>query len=278
MDVNTTLYAIWASTSYNVTYNLNGGTGTLPNSQLRLAGESVVLPTSTLTKTRSVGIGGWNTEADGTGTFYALGATVVFAANIVLYANYKYSITYNLNGGTGTPPVELRAGDVITLSVEQMNVSRAGYILLGWSTTPEGTVLTRYTVPSEPVHLYAIWGYNADPDHNGLINISYIDELENIKNNLDGSAYSSDNSKLSTIGCPTTADPIWVHRGDYSVRTTPPTPGTQYIKRISCYGYELSNDLNFTLAKSYRSGIVNSKYISCASQPSCVGWEPIGRL
>ncbi len=49
---------------------------------------------------------GWNTNAGGTGTAYANGATYSFAADITLYAQWTAlpmrTVTFNANGGTGT--------------------------------------------------------------------------------------------------------------------------------------------------------------------------------
>lgn len=82
---NVTLYATWAENKFTVTYNSNGGTGTIA-SVTKLYNETITLPSSGFTKSGCKLIG-WNTKADGTGTKYALGRTnYAVTANVTLYA------------------------------------------------------------------------------------------------------------------------------------------------------------------------------------------------
>ena len=89
---NTTLYAKWTPT-YTVTYNGNGNTGgTAPSdaSSPYTAGSNVTVlgNTGSLVKTGYT-FDGWNTADDGSGTNYAVGATISsIAANTTLYAKW----------------------------------------------------------------------------------------------------------------------------------------------------------------------------------------------
>ena len=63
------LYAVWADGfHYNVRFNANGGTGTMSN-QEHIYATSQNLSTNTFTRDGYI-FCGWNTEADGSGTFY----------------------------------------------------------------------------------------------------------------------------------------------------------------------------------------------------------------
>ena len=95
------LYAKWSPT-YTVTYNGNGNTGGIvPQDSTRyFANNTVTLlgNTGTLTKSGYV-FGGWNTEANGTGTNQVAASTFTMGTtNIVLYAIWR---DYYVVGDTG---------------------------------------------------------------------------------------------------------------------------------------------------------------------------------
>lgn len=81
--------SIPALTSHKVSYNSNGGGGTI-NQQTKYYGTNIVLSDgSNFTRTNHT-LTGWNTAADGSGTAYALGATytVNSTTDITLYAQW----------------------------------------------------------------------------------------------------------------------------------------------------------------------------------------------
>ena len=93
-----------------------------------------------------------------------------------------------------------------------------------------------------------------DSDGDGLIDISSIEQLNNIRYNLLGTSYkTSTTSTEITTGCPTIA-----------ITRIGGTLGT------GCYGYELTKSLDFNLSSSYSSGSINTAYTSGN------GWSPIG--
>jgi uncharacterized repeat protein (TIGR02543 family) len=83
--------ALSSGTTYSVTYDGNGGTGTAPTDTNTYAtGASVTLANSgSLVKTGFV-FTGWNTLASGLGTHYNPAATFTMgSANVILYADWK---------------------------------------------------------------------------------------------------------------------------------------------------------------------------------------------
>ena len=82
-----------------------------------------------------------------------------------------------------------------------------------------------------------------DQDDDGLIEISTLEELNAIRNNLAGTSYKTDEEEI-TAGCPVDG----------------------------CKGYELEKDLDFQDAASYRDGNVNEEW----TMPGREGWQPIG--
>lgn len=73
---------------HTLTYEANGGTGTIAPQ----TGVSVTAASTGITRV-GYNLAGWNTAADGSGTAYALGATVVMTADMTLYAVWVRSIT-----------------------------------------------------------------------------------------------------------------------------------------------------------------------------------------
>lgn len=85
-----TTVTIPAKTSYTITYNANGGTGAPPN-QTKWYGDALTLSTTVPTRT-DYNFKGWNTAADGTGT-YSYNAGCSYPAdrngNVTLYAQWE---------------------------------------------------------------------------------------------------------------------------------------------------------------------------------------------
>ncbi len=94
----------WLKLAYTVSFNSNGGTGTMSN-QIIQYNTDTNLHTNTFTRTNYT-FAGWNTRADGTGTAYLDGASVnaLASANetITLYAQWaviSYTVTLDSNEG-----------------------------------------------------------------------------------------------------------------------------------------------------------------------------------
>ena len=163
-----TLHAQWTGISYAITYNSNGsdggsapanGTFTTGSTAYSIAGFSGVLTKSGYTLT------GWNTAANGSGIDYGPGltnTTYSLSANLTLFAKWSYtnfSVTYALNGGTGTLPTSgtQTIGETFTVAAAT-GLSKPGFSFGGWS---DGTNTYRagsvYTVGSANVTLTARW-------------------------------------------------------------------------------------------------------------------------
>jgi uncharacterized repeat protein (TIGR02543 family) len=84
-STDVTLYAQWtALPNHTVTFNSNGGTGTMNN---QVANVPTALSTNTFTR-KGYLFNGWNTAANGSGTSYTNGATYNFSADVTLYAQW----------------------------------------------------------------------------------------------------------------------------------------------------------------------------------------------
>ncbi len=92
-DFNVTVEFEATTEKYTVTYDENGGTGTVPESAQYAASATVIVAEKgSLTKEHFL-FDGWNTEANGSGTAYGENDTFNIAADITLYAQWTPVIT-----------------------------------------------------------------------------------------------------------------------------------------------------------------------------------------
>lgn len=88
-----TLYAVWKANTYTITYNANGGSGTLP-SGTKTYNVAYTIPTNKPTRTNYTFLG-WSESASATSATYSAGGTIPASKNadIVLYAVWKLAYT-----------------------------------------------------------------------------------------------------------------------------------------------------------------------------------------
>ena len=178
---NTIITAQWTPNNYTVKYHANGGTGTMADQEFEY-GVTEALNTSTFTAPSGKVFNGWNTKADGSGTYYPAGysASKITAednAEVTLYAQWKYpssgsssskptyTVTFNANGGVGEMYAQkFTSGKEKALTLNFF--TKEGYTFAGWATSADGAVV--YTdgetiKVTKSMTLYAVW--NADtPD------------------------------------------------------------------------------------------------------------------
>jgi uncharacterized repeat protein (TIGR02543 family) len=76
------------ATTYTVTFDANGGSGTVPSAQTVGEGSTMYLPNGDgLTKTGYI-FGGWNANSSGTGSNYSAGESYTVTGNVTLYAKW----------------------------------------------------------------------------------------------------------------------------------------------------------------------------------------------
>ena len=123
-----TLYAVCKANSYTVSYNSNGGSGTMTNDTATY-NSNFITKKNTFTKTGYT-FNGWNEKADGTGTVWGLTTSGVYESgkswkwtytkNITLYAqwipntNTKYVVKHYKQKLDGTYPSEADDTDNLT--------------------------------------------------------------------------------------------------------------------------------------------------------------------
>ncbi len=159
---NYTLYAKWTPITYTMTYNANGGAGTMA-STVCTYDTVCTLRTNTFTKTGTSFIG-WANSTTGA-VVYANGDTInnlttTNGASFTLYAKWQnntYGITYSLGGGThsGNPTFYTYGTGTASFA----NASRTGYIFGGWYSDSALTVRVTSisTTATGDITLYAKW-------------------------------------------------------------------------------------------------------------------------
>lgn len=101
---------------------------------------------------------GWNTKADGTGTAYHAGATIVYPAEgktLTLYAQWKVSshtVTFDSNGGSA---IASQAVDANAKAKKPADPTRPGWVFDGWYL--DGTKYDFNTPVAQDITLKAGW-------------------------------------------------------------------------------------------------------------------------
>ncbi|MBR4720212.1 MAG: leucine-rich repeat protein [Clostridia bacterium] len=139
LNTNTTLYAVWKRT-YNIYYSANGGSGA-PETQIKMQDEPLLITSDTPVR-EGYSFLGWGTSSGTSVISYNGGDSYTNNADITLYAIWKhidrYTVTFNANGGTGTPSSQIKEENVpLTLSsYKPLKIYAIQYNATGGSVTP----------------------------------------------------------------------------------------------------------------------------------------------
>jgi uncharacterized repeat protein (TIGR02543 family) len=155
---------------YIITFDVNGGNGTPPPAQTASAGSAITLPSGSGLSRTGYNFGGWNTSTAGTGIPYSAGSSYTVLGSITLYAMWydpnsipSYTVTFNANGGSGTPPAPITQNFGTSFNLPNgSGLTRSGYTFGGWSTSQVSGMGTIYNAGSSytisgNITLYALW-------------------------------------------------------------------------------------------------------------------------
>lgn len=151
-------------TKVTITFHANGGEGTMAAQQVPQS-TSRNLNTCTFTRTHYT-FNGWNTQANGSGTSYADGASINTSTDLTLYAQWteasQYTVTFK-NNGVVYATEENYAGENITCLTSNPTACE-GYTFEGWSTVTQATeatskpsTTTPTTIPAENTTYHAVY-------------------------------------------------------------------------------------------------------------------------
>lgn len=132
------VYAKFVINQYTITFDAQGGSACDPITQDY--NSTVILPT---TEQEGYTARGWNSQADGKGTWYTQATMLMPGDNITLYQIWSinsYSLEFVLNGGTGDVfHDEVEYKTKLSDVVDQDDPTRVGYEFTGWNSKQDGT-------------------------------------------------------------------------------------------------------------------------------------------
>ena len=194
-----TLYAQWEADEYLVSFDANGGEGMMESVSVKY-GESYTAPTSTFTRDGYT-FGGWNTQEDGQGTEYAVGADIDIVGPVTLYAMWEpieYVIAFDANGGEGMmESMQMTYGEQRNLSPNSFEFE--GFNFTGWNTSEDGTgtgyadealVSNLTTEAGATVTLYAQWDEEPVTTHVVTFDLGYEGAGSSTTTVMDGQPVS----------------------------------------------------------------------------------------
>ena len=161
-----TFEAYWSADTCLVTFMPNGGTGTMNPVSVKYQ-DTFRIPECTYLR-EGFEFQNWNTKANGTGTTYEVGQTIIVNEDMKLYAqwSYRYTLTYDANGGKGQPAAQVvySTNATYTFTISKVTPTKSGQLFLGWSTSmtaqtaeyQPGSKIT-LTYDNRTVALYAVW-------------------------------------------------------------------------------------------------------------------------
>ncbi len=267
-----------------VTYDGNGNTGgEVPiDSSVYEEGVQVTVLGNTggLEKTDYM-FAGWNTESNGSGTYYEVGNELGRPSEVItLFAQWdaiSYDITYNLNGGTNheSNPADYT---IETETVTLDSATKEGYTFAGWfDAASGGTEITQIENGStDNIELWARWTLNTDT----------IYQVAHYQQNVTGDTYTlSDTDNLSgTTDTTVTAEAKSytgftenTEHGDYVESGTISADGSLVLKLY--YDRILHNvtfDSNEGSTVDSATGIRYGAVISAPAEPAREGYIFLG--
>ena len=151
---NLNLYAKWTENKYTLTFEANGGTGSM-TAKTGLTGE-YTLPENGFTAPDGKKFKGWSLTTDG-----AIVTKVDMTENKTVYAIWEaipvttYTVTFDANGGSGEMTAKTGLTGEYTLP-ENGFTAPSGKQFKGWSLTTDGAIVTKVDM-TENKTVYAIW-------------------------------------------------------------------------------------------------------------------------
>lgn len=232
---STDLFAQWTADQYTVNFVYDGGQGTPVAAIFTVGGSPLTLPTITRPNYTFTG---WYTAASGGTLVGAGGSSYTPSASITLYAQWTpvttgptaYVVTYNYEGGTGSPAVATFTvgGSALTLPTPTL----LGSVFSGWYTAPSGGTLVgaggaSYS-PAATTTLYALWTATAAPTST------------TISKTASSVPYGNESAEkftvtVSGVGAGSPEGTVTVYNSSTVLCTAPLVPGPGHSSTSSCW-------------------------------------------
>ena len=216
-------YAIWgasspAASTHTVSFDANGGEGSM-DPQTYEEGKPQALASNLLARI-GYSFRGWNTNADGTGTAYGDGDTILVTSDLTLYAQWtpvSYTVTLHANHGEDeTKRVTVTYGED-TKFIAYDIFTWPGHKIVGWNTMPNGSGTNHgpgeHIVITRDTDFYAMWADVAETPSYGpdttisnapVMPVTVVEEPSRIRNDDIQPASSKDRAQDNAL--PQTGD------------------------------------------------------------------------
>ena len=156
------LYAVFEANANKVTFDANGGTGSMPEQTIH-TDEIAKLVSNTFAKAGYTFVG-WAAAPAGKKVYNDTQSIEMGTKSFTLYALWEAKINtihFDANGGSGATLTQEIATDE-TKALLKNTYTRKGYVFIGWGTEPNGTVVyadtASYKMGVETSYtLYATW-------------------------------------------------------------------------------------------------------------------------
>ena len=218
---NITLYAQWAANEYTISYNVNGGKGSV-NRVMATYDKDISLDNGSGLSYEGFKFAGWNTKADGSGQQFDIGVTArnltsIHTANVTLYAQWKESFSRDIceaNPGMDAQEFEYtdknydvdRYNEIeknlhsATDNMPSEGMHRVGYKIIGWNTdkkkAQDGIVeykdkaefINKSKENNSKVNLYAVWQITEQTityDLNGATETALVSDTGKVANTIE---------------------------------------------------------------------------------------------
>ena len=157
------IYAKWIANKVTVSYNANGGTGEMSDSELTYNGAAQELKENAFSRTGYT-FAGWKDKNGNTFTNIPASYFTEEEKELTLYAQWNvnsYALSYNSNGGTAKEAVNVNYGE--ELGDYLPAIVKTGYTFEGWYYDAEfkDAAQATDTMPAEAITLYAKWTVNS---------------------------------------------------------------------------------------------------------------------
>ena len=161
------LTAVWQANEYEITFDYNGGDGTIESIKVTFGENIDDLPEPTDCPAGNTFVG-WKDE---NGDFVVSGTKMVYTENVTFTAEYAivdYKITYNVNGGKITG-VAIRGYSVSESAIDLPDAEKDGHTFTGWQ-SESGVITAIPAGTTGDLSLTAVWQaneYEITFDYNG---------------------------------------------------------------------------------------------------------------
>ena len=203
VTADTTVTAVWEDipvTTYTVSFNANGGTGSMADAT-GVSGD-YELPVCDFTAPNGKQFKAWSVD----GVEKAVGAKITVTADTTVTAVWEdipvttYTVSFKANGGSGTMTDVTNVSGEYTLP-DNGFTAPDGKQFKGWATSASGTVITGTSITvTADTKLYAIWTSTSSGGYYYAPTAAVVPDMPMLYRGCTGDAVKTLQDKLNALG------------------------------------------------------------------------------